>query len=128
MFSGGDAADVAILQPVPMGDNLVNCLIAIVEQISELNGKVADFAEIQGTFNSSIMTHTHPMLPIPAPPFLVAGPSVRLGSAGIVNKVRMIGNVHLGLVAHKLSIAVTEINYLRDFGSQWICSENVRTT
>ncbi len=127
---GGSSGDneVEVLQPVPLGDNLVSCLREMSELISTLNGKVADFARAQSRFNLSIMTHTHPIIPIPIPPFIMAAPSIRLGASGVINATSMVSRVHMGLVAHKLDITVHSINYLRDFGGQWICSENVRTT
>jgi len=125
---GSDSDEVSTLQPVPLGDNLADCLIEMSDIISKLNGKVADFARAQSKFNGAIMTHTHQLMPLPVPPFLMAGPSLKLGAAGIKNAVSMITKVHAGLIAHKLDITLHQINYLRDFGSQWICSENVRTT
>jgi|TARA_R110000824_G_scaffold170181_5_gene347491 hypothetical protein len=125
---GSESDEIDILQPVPLGSNLADCLKEMSDIISKLNGKVADFAWAQSKFNASIMTHTHPLMPLPVPPFLMAGPSLKLGGAGISNAVSMVTKVHAGLIAHKLDIALHQINYLRDFGPQWICSENVRTT
>ena len=60
MLNGDDAdSEVETLQPVPLGENLNECLVKIINEISNLNGQVYDLAATQRRFNARLMSHTH---------------------------------------------------------------------
>jgi hypothetical protein len=124
ILNGDDAdSEVEILQPVPLGDNLNECLVKIIDEISTLNGKLFDLAATQRKFNWKLMRHVH----VSAPPGLPTSPSPGLVTGGFIANVK-IGRIKRGLVAQKIGLSLHTINYLRSFGAKWVCSENVRTT
>ena len=124
MLNGDDAdGEVETLQPVPLGENLNECLVKIINEISNLNGQVYDLAATQRRFNARLMSHTH----ITTAPGVPTTPSLSVMASGFLTNVK-IGFVQSKLVAQKVGLATHTINYLRSFGSKWICSENVRTT
>ena len=108
---------------MPLGENLNECLVKIINEISNLNGQVYDLAATQRRFNARLMSHTH----ITTAPGVPTTPSLSVMASGFLTNVK-IGFVQSKLVAQKVGLATHTINYLRSFGSKWICSENVRTT
>ena len=111
------------LQPVVMGDNMVECVRELLDIVSDLNGKVNDLAAAQRKFNSKIMLHTH----ITTAPGTPTTPSALLVTSGIFALGRVL-RVQAGLAAQKVSMGIFNINYLFPLAGSYICSENVRTT
>ena len=112
LIAGNNTDDEDALQPVPMGKNLVSCLEQVAELVSELNGKLLDFASAQVKFNMKMAAHTHVVVGGG-----ILGPGLAFPSgiaiSGAAAAAPKITKIVLGCYAHKLEIAVFELNYLR---------------
>ena len=53
----GNNAD--LLQPIPLGDNLLEALITLQKHVQKLNGILYGFMMIQNKFNKALTNHTH---------------------------------------------------------------------
>jgi len=117
MIGGDDTIET--LQPVIMGDNLVEALKDLVEIIDELSGTVHTLASAQRKFNTQVVLHTH----IPR----AEVPSLQLIGAAFPMYVRYLNLFRKGL-SHKVGMALWKMNYTFPLATRYICSENVRTT
>ena len=124
------------LQPLPKGDNLVECLEDIVTSIQRLSSLVGSNTAMIQKMDIDILKHTHPVAvspvpphppialpPVPAPgvnvPGYKASPLVQSGCIKSI-KSRQSFNKNLGLI---------KFNYFnKNFGSDYINSKNVFTT
>ena len=124
------------LQPLPKGDNLIECLEDIIFSIQKLSSLVGSNTAMIQKMDIDILKHTHPVAvspipphppialpPIPAPgvnvPGYKASPLVQSGCIKSI-KSRQSFNKNLGLI---------KFNYFnKQFGSDYINSKNVFTT
>ena len=117
--------EINTLQPLVMGDNMVEGMKEMVDLINQLQAAVVNLALYQQSFNSSIMLHTHQGAGIGA---IQTFPSPELIAAGTINLVNFATDVHMPLWAQKVNTMFYEVNFLEPYGLQYICSRNVRTT
>ena len=117
--------EINTLQPLVMGDNMVEGMKEMVDLINQLQAAVVNLALYQQSFNSSIMLHTHQGAGIGA---IQTFPSPELIAAGTINLVNFATDVHMPLWAQKVNTMFYEVNFLEPYGLQYICSKNVRTT
>lgn len=105
------------LQPIPKGDNLVEAIEEINNNISKLNAIVLNFMTNQAAFNAAIQAHTH------APSFGIA-PSIELQPVGTLIAGQMAINIPK-LWLNKVNMEVVfGMNYLYPFSNKWICGTN----
>jgi hypothetical protein len=117
--------EINTLQPLVMGDNMVEGMKEMVDLINQLQAAVVNFALYQQSLNATIMLHTHQGAGIGA---IQTFPSPELIGAGTINLTNMATDVHLPLWAQKVNTMFYEVNFLEPYGLQYICSRNVRTT
>jgi len=117
--------EINTLQPLIMGDNMVEGMKELVDLINQLQASVVNFAIYQQAFNAALMLHTHQGAGIGA---IQTFPSPELVGAGTVNITNMLTDVHGPLWAQKVNTMFYEVNFLEPYGLQYICSRNVRTT
>ena len=105
------------LQPIPKGDNLVEAIEEINNNISKLNAIVLNFMTNQAAFNAAIQAHTH------APSFGIA-PSIELQPVGTLIAGQMAINIPK-LWLNKVNMEVVfGMNYLYPLSNKWICGTN----
>ena len=126
IVSGINNGEQLITEPEPMvlGKKLNDVIIEIVNKISEMNSTIISMNKDMLTLKSSLITHIHPIAPIPGPPFLVAAPSPVLATTIaptiVSNTVLNITNCYSNLVnlellkANKLT-ALSKENFLSDY-------------
>ena len=84
----GFGAKVNFLQPIVKGDNLIDALIEMSDQIGDLASRFDQFAQAQVRYNSSLAVHTHTIPPLP----FVAIPSVELAPAFLAANIQQFVN------------------------------------
>jgi hypothetical protein len=105
------------LQPIPKGDNLVDAIEAINDNMSKLNAIVFNFITNQAAFNAVLQAHTH------AATFGL-GPSIELQPVGTIAATQIMSNIPK-LWANKVNMEFTfGFNYLRPFSSKYINGTN----
>ena len=110
LIAGNNDDDI---QPLVKGDNLVACLVKIIDNLNQLNSVVDQLSSVVMNMNGAIMGHTHAVVPGPIPGSLVAGPSVTYtGAAGISAGIRNLVCVGAGLWTARANTMGLEANYL----------------
>jgi hypothetical protein len=104
------------LQAIPLGDNLVEAIGELKNNLSDLNAIVLKFLMNQMIFNVGVQAHTH------APSFGMA-PSIELQPIGIITGGQ-INSALPTLWQNKVNMMTYDLNYLYPFGSKWICGSN----
>lgn len=105
------------LQPIPRGDNLVEAIEAINDNMSKLNAVVFNFITNQAAFNTALQAHTH------APSFGL-GPSIELQPVGTIAATQIMSNIPK-LWLNKVNMEVIfGFNYLYPFSSKYINGTN----
>ena len=99
------------LQPIVKGENMVSAMKELIQYIDDLSSTVFWFLVHQSVFNG---THGHPPFMVPSPMIAINGPSM----SNLMNEIW----------ATKTNLMLYQVNYLRPFGGQWICSSSVRST
>jgi len=99
------------LQPVVKGENMAEAMKELVGYVDEHLMTMFWFMVHQTIFNA---THGHPPFMVPSPMILVNAPQMNI----LLQEVW----------AHKANLNLYKVNYLKPWGGQWICSNNVRTT
>ena len=106
-------------QPIPLGDNLMIALEAIMENLSSLNGALDAFAESQMRFNTAAANTFH-VLPIPGA--IDAGnPLTKL--QGIITTIEQVVKTRLGSFYQELNNFNFRTNYLDPTGKNYINSQ-----
>lgn len=77
IISGQSTADKKLKAPEPMvlGKKLSDVIIELTEKLSEINSTIISMNEDIMELKVSLLTHTHPVIPVPVP---IAGPSIDL--------------------------------------------------
>jgi hypothetical protein len=105
------------LQPIPVGDNLKECLDRIIFHIDKLNGIVDSFLMQQIQFNTALTSHTH-LVPI-IEMTLVSPPVV---SAGMSTVTKLATSCKIDLAKHKANLKLCQKTYLTKAGAKYINS------
>ena len=116
--------DVNFLQPLIKGENLTRALDELANQLGDLSTRFDKFCAAQGSYNTSLMAHTHLIPPLP----FVAIPSVELVGAKIVCNIKQFINSSSKAFPQVTNISTWKANYLLPSGDKWICSRHNRTT
>lgn len=117
------------LQPIPKGDNLADCLNEIVAAIQQLSALVGDNTSMIQKMDAALAIHTHPVAPLPIPPF----PPVALSPSTYTPITSFVQTKTTTSIASRQlfnkSLESLKINYLNEnFGSIYINSKYVFTT
>jgi hypothetical protein len=120
LIAGNDDSD---LQPIPKGDNLLECLTRIVHHLDSLNGIVDHLLMVQNSFNKKLTSHFHisPFLGIPTSPsesVMVYGAKTMLDHAT---------QTKTSLASNKANVEMMRNNYLNVAGSGYINSRHNNT-
>jgi len=112
------------LQPIVKGDNLIEALTEIVDQIGDLASRFDQFTAAQVRYNTALSMHVHP-LPIPVAPTL---PSIELAPQFLLANIQQFTNATSTAWSQSLNLSNFKNNFLKQYGDQWICSRYNRTT
>lgn len=116
IIANNDSSD---LQPMVKGDNLVGALRAILKRITELNGYVTEFANIQWEFNRKVATHTH-FSPFFGQP---TSPSPEVAYQAVPYELEMLTKIMQSLISHNGKIRNTDLVYLSGVNKKYINSK-----
>ncbi len=105
------------LQPIPVGDNLVEFSERILDHINALNGIVTTFVMQQMQFNAALSHHTH-LLPILG--MTLNAPVVT--SSGLSTVMSNAQTTMVDLAKHKSNLVNCRMNYLTKAGKGYINS------
>jgi len=106
------------LQPIPVGDNLVEALQRLTHHLNKLNGIVDNLLMIQMMFNQVLTSHFHQS------PFfgICTSPSIPVVPMGIVTMIRHYAQTKRSLMTHKANLETYKATYLTVSGDKWILS------
>lgn len=103
LIAGNNDDDI---QSLVKGENLVECLTRIIENLNALNSVVGQLSNVVGKMNRSLMAHTHP---VPGPNTL---PSPDYATAGITAGIKNLTSVKSSLTTARANTLGLEVNYL----------------
>lgn len=120
LIAGNDDSD---LQPIPKGDNLVECLSRIIHHLNKLNGIVDNLLMIQMSFNEKLTNHFHisPFFGLPT------APSETVMIQGAKTMLDHSTQTKVSLASHKANLTLMENNYLNVAGAGYISSRHNNT-
>ena len=105
------------LQPIPVGDDLRDCLSRIIFHIDKLNGIVDSFLMQQIQFNTVLTNHIHLVPVLGATLF---SPTCLAGGMATVAKLTL--TTKIDLAKHKANLKTCEKTYLTKAGAKYINS------
>jgi hypothetical protein len=111
------------LQPIPLGDNLVDALVSITREIEDLSTRFDSFVTAQMGYNRTISTHSHignlgaPVMPDP----------ILIGD-NVVKSIKMFIESKATDWTQRLNLSIFRQTFLKETGEYWICSRMNRTT
>ena len=110
--------DPKTLQPLVLGDNLVEALDIILDNLESLAKIVHGYTKYQMKFNQVVSNHTH------LSPFYAKGTlkSRATSAAGIVTDIETAANTELSVLKHLTNLAGVRHNFLIDSGESFINS------
>jgi len=108
LIAGNDDSD---LQPLVKGQNIVECVKSLIDEISDLNGVVASMLVNQTAFESL-------MVPLPITGQILA-PSIAIKAKQNISNINT-------LVSQKANLATTKFSYLSSMGTGYILSSHNR--
>ncbi|MAF24617.1 hypothetical protein CL634_03450 [bacterium] len=107
------------LQPLVKGENMLNCIVGLKEQIKDLRKIVFSLLQYQMNFNAVLTGHTHlsnwPGAPTP--------PSVEVVAMGNATMTQHVGQSLPSLVSHATNMELWEIEYLNPAKKTYINSQ-----
>lgn len=115
---------VEFLQPIVKGDNLIEALEELVDQVGDLATRFDQFAQAQQRYNAAIAVHTHTIPPLP----FVAVPSADLAPSYLTANIQQFTNATGNAWSQSVNLSNFKVNYLKPYGDRWICSRYNRTT
>ena len=123
-LSGRESKQVKVLQPIPKGDNLVECLRDIIDLIAQVSSMVGDNSENIGKVTRMLALHYHDG----SGGFgLPTTPSTTVARRSVLRMAKAFRNVkeNFNKVYNEMGI---ESNYFDDFSPLYINSRHVKTT
>ncbi len=127
LIAGNDDSD---LQPLVKGNNLVELLEYMLEDIRILASTVFDLALAQQTYELILTAHTHPVLPGGDPitaPSIGAAPSVTVGIGTAAKSIKSLITSYPDLVITNINSLLEDLEYLKGFGGKHILSKKNNT-
>ena len=108
------------LQPMIRGDNMVEAMSALEEQIAKLSALVLNFLKDQSSYNNTIASHTHVSVPLVGGP---TTPSIECVPAGI-NAAISTAEAMVDNFKGRINMNISWHNkYLSPISSKYICSK-----
>jgi hypothetical protein len=110
-------------QPLVKGDNLIELLAGMNEQIDELRGTMEQFVRLQGNFNDVVLAHNHNS------PFWgqVTAPSFNVMFEGFKQCFQRVADVETGMIFSIMNKETGNNNYFNPVQEKYILSGLVRT-
>lgn len=115
---------VEFLQPLVKGENLVDALEEIIEQVADLSTRFDEFAKKQVQFNAVAAYHVHTVAPLPKP----TETSIELGAMFLQTNPQQFVNSLSTSWSYRKNLSNFKKDYLKRYGDRWICSRFNRTT
>lgn len=111
------------IQPIPKGDNLLECIDRLATHVDKLNGVVDSFINYQTAFNAEITMHTHKS------PFFgqETSPSISVVGAGMKTIIDTLTASKRSLVLHKINLETFKNTFLKKFDGKYILSRYNKT-
>ena len=106
------------MQPLVKGDNLVEALQDLAENIEDLREIVSSFLKYQNGINMALMTHTHlsPFYGLNTSPSMNALPDMSQ------NIIKLLGQTQTSIISHMTNLSLWENNYLSVVSTKYINS------
>ena len=127
LIAGNDDSD---LQPLVKGNNLVELLEYMLEDIRILASTVFDLALAQQSYELVLTAHTHPVVtggdPFTAP-LPGAAPSVLVGVGTAAKSIKSLITSYPDLVITNINSLLEDLEYLKGFGGKHILSKKNNT-
>jgi hypothetical protein len=110
-------------QPLVKGDNLLEMLTGMSDEIDDLRGTMEQFVRLQGSFNDKLMVHNHnsPFWAIPT------APSFSVLYEGFKQCFQRVADVEVGMVFSIVNKEIGNNNYFSPVQEKYILSGLVRT-
>ena len=107
-----------VLQPIPKGLEVVDCLNEIMDLMDDLSAMVSTNTSQLMATNLNLASHFHisPFLGIPTTPSPTAAPLAATTSTQLT--IKALAPMYL----HRVNTATFRFNYLTPAGDRWICS------
>lgn len=114
----------AIPQPIPLGDNLLEALKEMSEDIDNVRETMSNFIKLQGEYNDRIMSHNHNS------PFyaLTTAPSFNLLFEGMKAAFKRVADVEVAAINTITNKETAGNNYFNPMAKKYILSGLVKTT
>tara|TARA_R110000796_G_scaffold82182_1_gene180507 strand:+ start:896 stop:1858 length:963 start_codon:yes stop_codon:yes gene_type:complete len=123
LIAGNDDSD---LQPLVKGQNLLELLRYMVEDIRKLTGMINSLTTASIKMNSVLAAHTHPILPGGNPvtaPLPGAAPSIELGIIAVTDSMGKVIVDFQSQVSSTINSITGEMDYLKAGGNKFIISK-----
>ena len=127
LIAGNDDSD---LQPLVKGNNLVDLLEYMLDDIRNLASTVMDMALAQQAYELILTGHTHPWGPGLDPftaPLPGAGPSVSVGIGTAVKSIKSLLTTYPDLVIENINTILEDIEFTKVFGGSHLLSKKNNT-
>lgn len=127
LIAGNDDSD---LQPLVKGNNLVELLNYMLDDIKNLTSTVMDMALTQQAYELILTTHTHPWGPGLDPftaPLPGAGPSVSVGVGTAAKSIKSLLTTYPDCVIGSINTVLENIEFTKAFGGSHILSKKNHT-
>ena len=123
-LTGRESRDIRVLQPIPKGDNLVQCLRDIVDLINQVGGLIGENSTEIKRLARIVGLHFHDSGGVVGIP---TTPSSVVATRSIIPQLKSFKNLmqNFNKIYNELRI---ETNYLNENGALYINSKHVRTT
>ena len=112
------------LQPIPLGENLVEAIKRVLSEIEDLSGRFDSFVGAQMGYNRAISTHTHIAAGFGAPTL----PDPVLIGENISKSIKMYIESRSTEWTQQLNLSGFRRDFLKETGEYYICSRMNRTT
>jgi hypothetical protein len=119
LIAGNDDSE---LQPMPLGDNLVDCLTNLIDKVADVASMLDSLASAQTDLESTAQSHTHDgsmgYMGFP----LTIIPDMNLLSKNANKSADQMSNVDSSMFDFRQSLEDFKLDYLDSSGSKYICS------
>lgn len=121
LIAGNDDSD---MQPLVKGDNLLEVLNIIIDDIQRLTQIMHSMTMTQIAFDVVLQAHTHPVSVAGIPTPLITYPSPEVAIAGGIKNVKTIVIDAPSQIIETINGVMTNISYLKKWGSRSILSDH----
>lgn len=122
LIAGNDDSD---LQPLVKGENLRDLLRYMIEDMRNITSMIHSISLKQAALETMLTSHTHPTLSSAGPG--IAAPSIELGVYCSVSQVQRITFDVPAQIKKVFENILEEIEFLKPYGAQYICSKSNHT-